>query len=178
MSGRRNRWRQRRGPYRHREYGPRQAEELVEIDAVLRDAPELVAAMAKDIEEVSPRDQIMTAEQCLRAFLIKDMNQCDYVTLAQKLADSRGYERFCGTDASNAGDSRDISREDLAGHDRDAARDSHEEQRVTTRRLQHALFMRIAVGLLLELGDGLGKRRKYRLQALPGRLRMKEGAHR
>jgi hypothetical protein len=72
MSGRRARWQQRRGPYRHREYGPRQAEELVEIDAVLRKAPELVAAVARDIEEVSPDDQVMTAEQCLRAFIIKN----------------------------------------------------------------------------------------------------------
>lgn len=103
MSGRRTRRRQRRGPYRYREYGPRQAEELVELDAVLRNAPQLVAAVAKDIEEVSPRDQTMTAEQCLRAFIIKDMNQYDYATLAQKLADSRGYERFCGTDALGQG---------------------------------------------------------------------------
>lgn len=103
MSGRRTRRKQRRGSYRHREYGPRQAEELVEIDAVLREAPELVAAVARDIEEVSSHDQIMTAEQCLRAFIIKDMNEYDYATLEQKLADSRGYERFCGTDALGQG---------------------------------------------------------------------------
>lgn len=103
MSGRKTRRRQRRGPYRHREYGPRQAEELVAIDAVLRGAPELVAAVARDIEEMSPDGQVMTAEQCLRAFIIKDMNEYDYVTLEQKLADSRTYERFCGTDALGEG---------------------------------------------------------------------------
>ena len=70
---------------------------------MLREAPELVAAVERDIEEVSPRDQLMTAEQCLRAFIIKDMNGYDYVTLEQKLADSRGYERFCGTDALGQG---------------------------------------------------------------------------
>lgn len=103
MSGRRTRWKQRRGPYRHREYGPRQAEELVEIDAVLREAPELLAAVARDIEEVLPEEQVMTAEQCLRAFIIRGMNDYDYATLEQKLADSRGYERFCGTDVLGQG---------------------------------------------------------------------------
>lgn len=59
----------------------------------------MVVAVAGDIKEVSPGNQTMTAEQCLRAFLIKDMNEYDYSTLEQKLADSRTYERFCGTDA-------------------------------------------------------------------------------
>lgn len=104
MSGRRTPRKQRRGgPYRHREYGPRQAEELVEIDAALREAPELLAAVARDIEEVLPQEQLMTAEQCLRAFIIRDMNEYDYATLEQKLADSRGYERFCGTDVLGQG---------------------------------------------------------------------------
>lgn len=103
MSGRRTRRQRRRGPYRHREYGPRQADELVEIDAALRREPELVAAVSKDIEGVLPVDQTMTAEQCLRAFVIKDMNEYDFATLEQKLADSRAYERFCGTDALGEG---------------------------------------------------------------------------
>lgn len=103
MSGRRTRRQRRRGPYRHREYGPRQADELVEIDAVLRREPELVAAVSRDIEGALPVDQTMTAEQCLRAFIIKDMNEYDFATLEQKLADSRAYERFCGTDALGEG---------------------------------------------------------------------------
>lgn len=103
MSGRRTRRRQRRGPYRYREYGPRQADELLEIDGVLRGTPELVEAVARDIQDASPDDQTMTAEQCLRAFIIKDMNDYDYQTLEQKLADSRSYERFCGTDTLGQG---------------------------------------------------------------------------
>lgn len=89
--------------YRHREYGPRQAEELVELDAVLQSRPELVAAVAADIATTAPGEQTMTAEQCLRAFIIKDMNDYDYAVLANKLADSRSYEAFCRTDAVHTG---------------------------------------------------------------------------
>lgn len=90
-------------PYRYRSYGPRQAEELQQIDAMLATMPELVDAVAKDIETVATGEQVMTAEQCLRAFIIKDMNGYDYAALAVKLADSRGYERFCRTDALGEG---------------------------------------------------------------------------
>jgi len=89
--------------YRHRQYGPRQAEELVEIDTVLQTRPELVTAVAADIATTMPGEQTMTAEQCLRAFIIKDMNGYDYAVLANKLADSRSYEAFCLTDAVHAG---------------------------------------------------------------------------
>lgn len=90
-------------PYRHREYGPRQAEELIEIDKLLRRDAALVDAVAADIADAVPGEQTMTPEQCLRAFIVKDMNGYDYGALSVKLADSRSYEAFCGTDAIHAG---------------------------------------------------------------------------
>lgn len=68
--------------------------------------PELVDAVARDIAMVAAGEQAMTAEQCLRAFIVKEMNGYDYATLALKLADSRGYESFCRTDALGAGPRR------------------------------------------------------------------------
>jgi hypothetical protein len=106
VGGRKTRARRSAAPYRHRHYGPRQAEELQEIDAMLVGLPELVDAVARDIESVAAGEQEMTAEQCLRAFIIKEMNDYDYATLALKLADSRGYESFCKTDALDAGPRR------------------------------------------------------------------------
>lgn len=103
MGSRKTRARTSAGAYRHRQYGPRQAEELDEIDAVLIGTPELVDAVAKDIETVVAGEQAMTADQCLRAFIIKDMNGYDYAALALKLADSRNYESFCRTDALDDG---------------------------------------------------------------------------
>jgi hypothetical protein len=82
---------------------------LLEIAIVLDREPKLVEAAAEDLAlgDGALGDQQMTADQVLRAFIIKEMNGYDYATLAYKLADSINYEKFCGTDAIGRGPLRD-----------------------------------------------------------------------
>jgi hypothetical protein len=88
------------GPYRHRRYGLKQVQELVQIAAVLEGHPELEELVAQDLERALPnraKDR-MRARQVLRAFIIKDINGHDWTMLEWQLINSESYRRFCGTE--------------------------------------------------------------------------------
>jgi IS5 family transposase len=75
------------------------AQELATMSSVLDQLPELVELVHKDlvprgISRKKGRDG-MTAEQVLRAMLIKQMNGFGYLELAFHLADSQSYSTFC-----------------------------------------------------------------------------------
>lgn len=78
------------------------ARELSQISAVLDELPEaaelvfadLVARGGKPVDPEKGRDG-MTADQVLRALIVKQMNQYSYEDLAFHLADSTTYRWFC-----------------------------------------------------------------------------------
>ena len=75
------------------------ARELDVIDEILLDNPGIATLVWKDLR--GDRTQGtgrpgLSAEQVVRAALIKQMNGFSYEELAFHLADSRSYMRFCG----------------------------------------------------------------------------------
>lgn len=90
----------RKGPYRHRRYGVKQIEELTQIAAVLDEHGELEDLVAEDLRRaaVGGSTQPMTSRQVLGAFIVKDMNEYDWMTLEWQLVNSQSYRRFCGTE--------------------------------------------------------------------------------
>jgi IS5 family transposase len=78
------------------------AQELIQMSAVLDQLPEAVELVHADLvrrggKQVDPnrgRDG-MTAEQVLRALVVKQMNSFSYEELAFHLADSNSYRSFC-----------------------------------------------------------------------------------
>jgi transposase, IS5 family len=78
----------------------RHAQELNGMDQILRDNPDITALVMQDLEG---RVQVpgwgregMTAEQVLRAALLKQLNTWTYEELSFHLADSWTYRSFCG----------------------------------------------------------------------------------
>ena len=75
------------------------ARELEAIDRILLDNPDIAKLVWKDLhgDRTSGVGRPgLSAEQVLRAALIKQMNGFSYEELAFHLADSRSYMRFCG----------------------------------------------------------------------------------
>jgi len=75
------------------------AQELAAMSAVLDQLPQVVGLVHKDLTArgVSRKKgrEGMTAEQVVRAMLIKQMNGLSYLELAFHLADSQSYSTFC-----------------------------------------------------------------------------------
>jgi IS5 family transposase len=74
------------------------ARELAEISDVLDSMPEVLAAIEHDLSDGRRSDRGrpgMTAEQVLRAMVVKQMNGFSYDQLAFHLADSSTYRTFC-----------------------------------------------------------------------------------
>lgn len=95
----RARKRRRKGPYQHRDYGPRQGKELLEISEVLDQHPELEAAVAADLEGSPKVERRMTPEQVLRALILMEINRWSSDELEYPLADRRSYRQFSRTDS-------------------------------------------------------------------------------
>jgi len=78
----------------------RQARELEMIDRILLANPSLVEAVWKDLQRHVARRALgrpgLSADQTLRAAIVKQMNGFSYEDLAFHLADSLTYRRFCG----------------------------------------------------------------------------------
>lgn len=75
------------------------ARELRAIDQILLDNPGIAKLVWKDLQGDRTRDvgrPGLSAEQVLRAAIIKQMNGFSYEALAFHLADSRSFMRFCG----------------------------------------------------------------------------------
>lgn len=76
------------------------AKELAEISKILDENPRIRGLVAQDLHEATgARDDTgatgMSAEQVLRALIIKQINGFSYRELAFHLEDSRTYRRFC-----------------------------------------------------------------------------------
>jgi IS5 family transposase len=74
------------------------ARELAEISDILDSMPEVLAAIEQDLSEGRRSDRGrpgMSAEQVLRALVVKQMNGFSYDQLAFHLADSSTYRTFC-----------------------------------------------------------------------------------
>lgn len=76
------------------------AQELRVISDLLDDHPTMIKLVWQDLVQASGARQSrgargMSAEQVLRALLLKQMNSWDYRELAFHLEDSRTYRRFC-----------------------------------------------------------------------------------
>jgi len=75
------------------------AQELAAMSAVLDQQPQVVGLVHKDLTArgVSGKKgrEGMTAEQVVRAMLVKQMNGLSYLELAVHLADSQSYSTFC-----------------------------------------------------------------------------------
>ena len=77
------------------------ARELEAISSVLDAHPKLNELVLQDLRSVTPSAGSdvgrggMSAEQVLRALLVKQLNQFTYRELAFHLADSRSYRTFC-----------------------------------------------------------------------------------
>lgn len=86
-------------PLVHQPIEHEHARELDLISHLLDDDPAIVDLVFADIkgEKIDPETgrKGMTAEQVLRAIIIKQMNGYSYETLAFHLADSSTYRRFC-----------------------------------------------------------------------------------
>jgi IS5 family transposase len=77
------------------------SDELEQMGLLLDKCPEVLDLVYADlivglIDPETGRNGMMTAEQVLRAMLIKQMNSFSYEELSFHLADSRSYRRFCG----------------------------------------------------------------------------------
>src|SRR3989304_4706247 len=78
---------------------PRHAQELEEVDRILRAKPDIAELVLQDLERHVRADEGregMTAEQVLRAALLKQVNALPYDELAFHLLDSATYRAFCG----------------------------------------------------------------------------------
>ena len=77
------------------------ARELETISSLLDAHPKLNELVLQDLKSVTPSAGSdvgrggMSAEQVLRALLVKQLNQFSYRELAFHLADSRSYRTFC-----------------------------------------------------------------------------------
>ena len=76
------------------------AQELRVISDLLDEHPTILEQVWQDLVDASGAQQArgargMTAEQVLRALIVKQMNSWDYRELAFHLEDSRTYRRFC-----------------------------------------------------------------------------------
>ena len=75
------------------------ARELKAISDLLDEAPQIVGLvhedMIRDLRDPGAGREGMTAEQVLRALIVKQMNGFAYEELAFHLADSRSYRAFC-----------------------------------------------------------------------------------
>ena len=96
----RARKRRRKGPYQHRDYGPRQGEELLEISEVLDRHPELETAVAAEFDREGSLkvEHRMTPEQVLRALILMEINRWSSDELEYPLADRLSYRQFGRTD--------------------------------------------------------------------------------
>ena len=77
----------------------RHAQELEEVDRILRAKPDIAELVLQDLERHVRADEGregMTAEQVLRAALLKQVNALTYDELAFHLLDSATYRAFCG----------------------------------------------------------------------------------
>jgi len=76
------------------------ARELDGVDQILRNHPDITALVMQDLEAHVRGPgwvrQRMTAEQVLRAALLKQLNTWTYAELSFHLADSWTYRTFCG----------------------------------------------------------------------------------
>src|SRR5262249_26210242 len=75
------------------------ARELAEIDAILDECPELERLVERDLLRggvaVDRRRPGLTAQQVLRAVVLKQMKGYSYEELAFHLTDSQSYRAFC-----------------------------------------------------------------------------------
>lgn len=87
-----------------------QARELEEVAKILDSLPEATELVLKDLvgADVDPDKgrQGMSAEQVLRALLIKQMHEFSYEELEFHLADSVTFRAFCGLGIADAGPSK------------------------------------------------------------------------
>lgn len=92
--------RRKKGPYRHREYGPRQAEELLEISEELDRHLELERAFAVDLEHGEPvkAERRMSPEEVMRVLILTEINRWTCEELEYPLAESQSYRRFSRTE--------------------------------------------------------------------------------
>jgi IS5 family transposase len=85
-------------PLMQAQIGHEHAWELAEISDILDSMPEVLAAIEQDLSEGRRSDMGrpgMSAEQVLRALVVKQMNGFSYDQLAFHLADSSTYRTFC-----------------------------------------------------------------------------------
>ena len=91
-----------KGPYRHRRWGRKQIEELERIDSVVEACAELGGLVEADLRRAwvgrAQGEPTMTPRQVLRVFIVKDMNEYDWVTLEWQLVNLESYRRFCDTE--------------------------------------------------------------------------------
>ncbi|HUG43922.1 MAG TPA: transposase [Acidobacteriota bacterium] len=77
----------------------RHARELERIDQILRASPDMIELVLQDLARFVRKGQGregMTAEQVLRAAILKQVNTLTYDELSFHLADSATYRAFCG----------------------------------------------------------------------------------
>lgn len=77
----------------------RHAQELDGVDRILRDNPGITELVLQDLHAgvlAGEGREGMTAEQVLRAAVLKQINTFTYEELSFHLADSRTYRAFCG----------------------------------------------------------------------------------
>jgi len=84
--------------FRRKPLPHKQARELALIDRILVANPSIAAAVWNDLQGPLARTGRpgLSADQVLRAAIIKQMNGYSYTDLAFHLADSDSYRRFCG----------------------------------------------------------------------------------
>lgn len=79
------------------------ARELEGVDRILRDNPDTVVLVLQDLQHGvrTPKEgrEGMSADQVLRAAVLKQMNTLTYDALSVHLADSPTYRAFCGLGA-------------------------------------------------------------------------------
>jgi len=97
----------------------RHAQELEGVDRILRENPGITALVLQDLEgRLSVPGwgrQGMTAEQVLRAAVLKQLNTWTYDELSFHLADSWTYRRFCGIGVLDQAPSRATLQRNIKG---------------------------------------------------------------